>query len=308
MRLESIRRDRRIVRAAFEHLLGLSDGSSGFETTDTLKIPAERVVSEADLIEQALLNRVDVRVAAADLDAAEADIKQQDRAVVPSIAIGIDGERPEARAPKSLKPLPQALTNLDLAGLTSSEALNKAIARSAQTGQTPGSVQFQNARDRLLQGLDASRERQFEKSQRIDLLLGPSIQITLPVWDQNRAQIAKAHMRLTQKQKDYAELLLGIVRDVKQAVATLDAIQELLRISNEEALPLAEQNIGTAERVYEAGEDTILALLLAQENYNSQREANIALRGDYYSASADLELAVGGLPSAGSQDALADAG
>jgi outer membrane protein TolC len=294
MRLESVRGDERAARAAFERLLGLSNGQAGVVLTDPLAFPDAPIADEAELLEQALHSRVDVRIAAADLDAAEAEIKRQRRAVVPSVAVGVDGERPDARAPRSLKPLPPAPPKADLSGVTASQTLNEAITQLARARQTQSQALGQNAKDLMLQQLDAARGRKLEKRQTVDLLLGPSIQITVPVWDQNRAQIAKAQYRYVQKQKDYAELVLGIVQDVKQTLATLDATRELLRISRNDALPLAEQNVGTAQRVYEAGEDSILALLVAQQNYNAQREANIKLLGDYAGALADLDRAIGG--------------
>lgn len=297
MRLESVRGETRAARAAFERLLGLAADQCGVVLTDALNISAGPVEDEKTLIAQAIQSRVDVRMAAADLDAAEAEIKRQRRALVPSVAVGIDAERPEARAPRSLKPLPPTPPALDLSGVTASQSLNEAITQLAQARRGQAQAAGQSARDLLLQQLDAWRGRQLEKRQRVDLLLGPSLQITLPLWDQNRAQIAKAQYRLAQKQKDYAELLLGIVQDVKQALATLDSARELLRISDTEALPLAEQNVGTAQRVYEAGEDSILALLLAQQNYNAQREAHIKLQGEYASALADLERTVGSVSS-----------
>lgn len=294
MRLASLQGDERVARAGLDRLLGLSNGQSDFVLTDSLAPLSDPVADEKELLEQALRCRVDARMAAADLDAAEAEIKRQRRAVVPSVALGVDGERPDARAPRSLKPLPPVPPKVDLSGVTASQTLNEAITQLAQARQTQSQALGQSARDLLLQQLDNWRGRKLEKRQTVDLLLGPSIQVTLPLWDQNRAQIAKAQFRFAQKQKDYAELLLGIVQDIKQTLAALDATRELLRISSEEALPLAERNIGTAQRVYEAGEDSILALLLAQQNYNAQREANIKLTGDYASALADLERAVGG--------------
>lgn len=304
MRLDSLRGDERIARAAFEHLLGVSADQTVFALTDSLAPPSKAMPEEEKLLELALQSRVDVCMAAADLDAAEAEIKRQRRAVVPSVVLGVDGERPDARAPRSLKPLPPVPAKADLSGVTASQTLNEAITQLAQARQTQSQALGQQAKDLLLQQLDNWRGRKLEKRQNVDLLLGPSIQITLPVWDQNRAQIAKAQMKFAQKQKDYAELVLGIVQDIKQTLAALDATRELLRISRDEALPLAEQNIGTAQRVYEAGEDSILALLLAQQNYNTQREANIKLMGDYASAFADIERAVGGLQAADNPQAV----
>ncbi len=297
MRLALTTGEERSARAAFARLLGLSDFDTGVELIDTLVQADSPHPDEGELLELALASRVDVRMAAAELDAAEAEIKRQRRSVVSSVSVGVDGERPDARAPRSLKPLPPAPPRADLSGVTASQTVNEAVTQLAQARRGQSQALGQNAKDLLLQQFDNWRGRKLEKKQAVDLLLGPSLQVTLPIWDQNRAQVAKAGFQFTQKQKDYAELVLGVVEEVKQTLAALDTNEELLRISNDEALPLAKQNVGTAQRVYEAGEDSILALLLAQQNLNSQRESNIKLRGDYASATADLERAVGGRPS-----------
>jgi outer membrane protein TolC len=297
MRLAVTKGEARSARAAFERLLGLAGSRAGVALTDELPQPNSLDASETALVEQALAARVDIQMAAAELDAAEAEIKRQRRSVVSSVTVGIEGERPDARAPRSLKPLPPAPARADLSGVTASQTVNEAITNLAQARSAQAQAAGQNARDLLLQQFDAWRGRQLEKKQTIDLIIGPSIQITLPVWDQNRAQIAKAEYQFAQKQKDYAEQVLGVVQEVKQTLAALDTNRELLRISSDEALPLAKQNVGTAQRVYEAGEDSILAVLLAQQNLITQREANIKLRGEYASALADLERAVGGRES-----------
>lgn len=262
MRLESMRAESAVKRAELNRMLGLSRGQSDPALTDPLPARMPAIEGDDDLIGKALETRVDLKAAAAGLDAAEAEITKQRLAVIPSVSIGAEGERTDNRGPNALAPLPT-----DNAGLS--------------------------ARELVLRDLTDRRQRAFDRSQTIDLLAGPSVQVTLPLWDGNRAQIAKARYRFVQKQKEYADLVLGVIQDITQSSATLRAARELLRLSNEEALPLAEQNVDTARRVYEAGEDSIVALLLAQQNFNAQREAQFQYAGDYATSLFDLERAVG---------------
>jgi cobalt-zinc-cadmium efflux system outer membrane protein len=294
MRLEASRRDREVARAGFERLLGVSLDQTGVKLTDALPEATELDEDESSLVKRALETRLDVRMAALDLDAAEAEVKHQRRSVLSSVVVGLEGERPDARAPRSLKPLPPMPQRPDLSGVTASQSINQAITQLAQVGRGQAQTASQNAKDLALQQLDNWRGRKLEKSQTIDLLLGPSLQVTLPVWDQNKAQIAKAHFKYLQKQKDYEEMALGVMQDAREATATLRAAKSLLELSTHDAIPLAEQNIGTAQRAYEAGEESIVTLLVAQQTLNSQREAGIRFAGDYAGALADLDKAMGG--------------
>jgi len=265
--LESARRDAKVNAAALEHLLGLAADQAEVNLVDTLPSSAEPIPDDQALIELAWKTRLDVRVGSLDMDTAAREIQRQRRAALPGVSLGIEAERTEMRAPRSLKP---PASEFDFTN--PSQALQ----------------------DYALQQFEAHRDRELEKSQNIDLLLGPSLELTLPVFDQNRAQIAKARFQFAQKQKDYEELLLEVVEEVRRAAATVRASQELLRVSLQEAVPLAGKNVDTAQRMYEAGEETVLTLLLAQQNLNEQRQASITVAGDYAVALADLEKAVGG--------------
>ncbi|MCX5769785.1 MAG: TolC family protein, partial [Candidatus Hydrogenedentes bacterium] len=265
--LESARRDAQVNAAAFEHLLGLGLNQAEVKLVDALPSAAEPVADDKTLVELALKTRLDVRAASLEIDTAAREIRRQRRGALPGVSVGLEAERTEMRAPRSLKPL---ATDFDFSN--PSQALQ----------------------DYALQQFEAHRDRELEKRQNIDLLLGPSVELTLPVFDQNRAQIAKARYQFAQKQKDYEELLLEVVQEVRQAAATVRASQELLRMSLQEAVPLAEKNVDTAQRMYEAGEETVLALLLAQQSLNQQQQAAIRVAGDYAVALADLEKAVGG--------------
>ena len=138
------------------------------------------------------------------------------------------------------------------------------------------------------------REDKLSDKQIVDFLTGPSFQVTLPVWDQNRAQIEKARIQVLQKRKDLQELEESIREDVEKAAVRARNAAELLRVNGEEALPLAERNYDTAQRVYQAGEDSILVVLEAHKTLIAIRDTRNQALGDYAAAMAELERAVGG--------------
>lgn len=272
VRLAGVRRDREVAFATLEHLLGVSPDQGSITLAGADPGVARDLEDESVLLQRALSNRLDVRMASLALDAAAAEISGQRRALVPSVALGLDGERPDQTSASAPKSLGGRIAAAETAIASPSQAL----------------------RDRVVQRIDDARQRKSDKAQAVDLLLGPSLQVTVPLFDQNRAQVAKARFQFAQKQKDYEELLLAVVDEVRQARANASALGEMYRIVVQEALPLAEANVGTAQRAYEAGEESILALLLAQQNLNSQREARATAAGDYAGALAELERALGG--------------
>jgi len=288
------RRDERTSEIALARLLGFSTPAAILELTDPLPSPGETIEDDAALVERAFDARLDIRAAAAQLDEAEYEVKRQKRAIVPSVTLGIDGERPERRAPRSLKPLPPDPPIGSISRPTASQTLQEYVVQQVKTQR--GSLQSmgQSTKDLLFQQFDEKRARDLEKRQTVDLLRGPSLQVTLPIWDQNQAQIAKARFQLQQKQKDFEELLASVVEDVRTSAEILRSTQQLIQLSTNETLPLAERNVETAQRVYEAGEESILALITAQTTLLAQRESQVAYLGDYAMATADLERAMGG--------------
>ena len=288
------RRDERTSQIALGRLLGFSTPAAILELTDPLPLPGETIEDDAALVKRAFDARLDIRAAAAQLDEAEYEVKRQKRAIVPSVTLGIDGERPERRAPRSLKPLPPDPPIASISRPTASQTLQDYVIQQVKTQRSSLQSMGQSTKDLFFQQLDEKRGRDLEKRQAVDLLLGPSLQITLPIWDQNQAQIAKAQFQLQQKQKDFEELLASVVEDVRTSAETLRSTQQLIHLSTSEALPLAEQNVDTAQRVYEAGEESILALITAQTTLLAQRESQVAYLGDYAIATAELERAMGG--------------
>ncbi len=139
-------------------------------------------------------------------------------------------------------------------------------------------------------------------------LLGPFVQFTLPIWDQNQAQIAKARFLLTQRRKEYEDLLDTIALDVQHAAAVARSAETQVLLYEQKILPLANENVVDAGRLYKAGERDIVTVIEAQDALIiHQRQYETVLR-DYALAMTGLERSVGGrLPAPATSQAQADA-
>lgn len=305
MELIAIRRDLATTQTALAHKLGLAAGGGEWQLVGELPAGPVPIEDDISLATRAADERLDVQIAADELEAAQQEVRHQYRAIFPSVVLGVEGERTERRAPKSLPFNPVGNVPVSSPSLPSLPAnlTQPTTAELQQLGADLGQIHRDRAqtgrefaRDYLTDRMNAKRERDFEKKQTIDFLLGPSLQITLPIWDQNRAQIAKARFNAQQKQKACEELLESVMADVRQAAAVVRSAGELAQFFTEESLPLAEKNVGTARRTYEAGEESILALIEAQKSLIRQRQAYVGVLRDQAVALVELEQSLGGRP------------
>ncbi len=262
--LIELKRDRDVARATLSRILGLARSSSSWTLSPSAEPLLSSLPSEQALIVHAMRERPDARIAAERVRAAEEEARRQYLNVFQHVEIGVDGERPERRA---------------LPG-------RKVLADTARASLRNGAL---TAPD-----LETRAGRNLERRQIIDSLLGPSVAITLPIWDQNQAQIAKASYKAQQSRKEYEDLLDDVARQVQEAQAIAEAAVELARFFEEQALPQAEANLGLARRSYEAGEQGIVTLIEAQEALITERLAAVNIERDYWIAMVELERAVGG--------------
>jgi cobalt-zinc-cadmium efflux system outer membrane protein len=266
--LIGISRDRTVARAALGRLLGLSRWPQPWRLNDALNAPEGDIPPDGDLLLLAMRERLDAQVTASKVKAAEAELRRQYLSVFPSLSVGLEGERLERRA---------------LPG-------RKVFANTARASVRQGQL---TAPDIQTRG-----ERNAERSQIIDTLLGPTLQVTLPIWDQNQAQIAKAGFKAQQTRKEYEDVLDGVAQEVEQAAVIARAAAALTDFYNRQGLPQAQENLDIARQAYEAGEQGIVTLIEAQEFLIRQRLAASNVVRDYRIALAELERAVGGRLSA----------
>jgi len=277
LELLALQRDEQTARLELAHTLGLSRASVEWTLADDWPADAPQLPDDAELIATALLQRLDARAALLEVDSATDEVLRQYARIIPDATLGLDLERPDNRA------------------LPGRKLLADTVRSSIGAGQlTAPSIQSRG-------------ERRLEKAQVIDALLGPSLTITLPLWDQNQAQIAKARYALAQRRKDLEDLLDTVAGEVQQAAAALRNARDLVRVYRQEALPQAEANVAASLHLYEQGEQSILTVLDAQESLLKRRRSYIEACRDDAVALAALEQALAGRVTPNSGPATAPA-
>lgn len=263
-------RELRTARAALGRIMGVNRRPDIWEVEDDLPKPPAEIEDEKRLLDYAMDHRMDAKALSMQIEAGRGQIQRQMLAMFPRVVIGPAGEQKDTRG------VPERNIFGDI--LRTSVAKGTLAAPSVQS------------RD----------QRHFAKSQIIDALTGAQIQATLPLWDQNQAQVAKAEFALRQKQKEYDALMNAITQDVQQAVATVQVALQLARLYESDIIPQGDVNVAAAQKAYDSGEQSITALLEAKRFVVTQRQAEVAVMRDAAVALANLERAVGGrLPSDG---------
>lgn len=263
LELLQIERESRLAEAALSRLLSLSNDDKTWVLQDKLPEPGASFTA-ASLLETALTQRLDARAAEYRVTAADYEIRQAWLKVFPSFSMGYNLERMEGRALPGRKIL--------------SDTVHDSIAAGALTAPT----------------IQSRAERQRDKRQEIKYLQGPEFSATLPLWDQNQAQIAKARYQAEQRRKEYENVLDEVASQVKRAEITLGKVREIVQFYREQALPQSTASLDIARRLYQAGEQGIVIVIEAQESLINRRRAYVRVLGEYAAALAEVERAIGG--------------
>ncbi len=265
IRLEMLQLERelRLAEASLDRVLNLSHPSHSYTLRDSLPEPARLNDGQA-LLDLALTQRLEARAAEYRVRAAEAQVRQEWSKIFPSFSLGYNIERLEARALPGRKIL--------------ADTARDSVAAGRLTAPT----------------IESRGQRSLEKSQEIDVLQGPEFSATLPLWDQNQAQIARVRYLAEQRHKEYESLLDEIANQVNRAGAGLRSANEIVQFYRTQALPLATQNLDSARRLYQAGEQGIIVVIEAQESLITRRRGYVRALGEYAAALTELERVVGG--------------
>ncbi|MHC4218129.1 MAG: TolC family protein [Planctomycetota bacterium] len=186
-------------------------------------------------------------------------------------------------------PLPEPLSpafDADvLIALARSERLDlHALSQSVLSGEA--NVEFQHARvfPDVSLGVGGEREQN---------AVGPTVNLTLPIFDQNQAQIAKAEYAQLQSVRSYEDLYLSIAQDIRIAVDRAITRWGDFGLYRDELLPQSETNLELTETAYTAGTAGILTLLESQRALIDARREYVVAWGDAARSLSDLERAVG---------------
>jgi outer membrane protein TolC len=138
--------------------------------------------------------------------------------------------------------------------------------------------------------LGVSFEREPEGAE----VLGPGFDIQVPIFDQNQAQIAKAHYRIRRDRKSLQALEGRVREEVTSDLERIHLHQTRVYQFREKIIPLREKAVEYSERWVKAMQLNRLYLLEAQKGLlQSRRDYLQALMGRQ-EALVDLELHMGG--------------
>ena len=132
-----------------------------------------------------------------------------------------------------------------------------------------------------------------DRDKDIEFMSGPNIALTLPIFDQNQAQIAKATYAQVQAVKSYEDLYLGIAQDIRMAVDRSKTLWGNVVFYRGELLPQADRNLEFTNAAYEAGTVGVLTLLESQRSQLETRRGYVEVWANAASSLSDLQRAVG---------------
>lgn len=125
-------------------------------------------------------------------------------------------------------------------------------------------------------------------------LLGPSLRLELPIFDQRQGTRAKLRAQLRAAQHSLDAMAIRVRTEVRTLRDRLAGSREIVEFFKQTALPLREREIAVTQLQYNAMQVGLFSLLTAKERQiNAYREYIESVR-DYWMARADLERAAGG--------------
>lgn len=182
-------------------------------------------------------------------------------------------------------PLDEA-TAITLAG---TQRLDVAAARSIAEAQRADLSVEEGSRLKDL-GLGADFERDVDGKKTI----GPVVEVGIPIFDTNQAQIAKAGSLARAALANYEAVSQRAVREARVAWVELDSASRLVAQYRSTVLALSERNLTLGEAALKAGQANVTVLLEAQREVIDARSRLNELERQAAVARVELEYAVGG--------------
>jgi len=242
-------------------LLGLKIESDTLVLVDPLPdIPPEPPDAES-LVPIARQWRLDLRAAEQAVAAAEARLQEQYRLIIPEVEFGVAFERDARQQQRG----------------------RKLLADTARASIAGGG----------LRAPDIEPRSQRQRNKRTDFVIGPSIGLELPIFDQNQAQIAKARFAYTQAIKNLEALDLVATQQIRGAIDRARTRWRIIRLYRDSTLPLARDNLDLSRKSYQAGKTSFLSVIEAQKFFLDSRKRYVVASRDAAVTIPELERAIG---------------
>jgi len=135
------------------------------------------------------------------------------------------------------------------------------------------------------------------------LVLGPTLSIELPIFDQRQAQLAKVEAQQRQAERRLRQLAVDARSEVRAAFALLQASRQEATFYKERLLPLREKVLDETQLQYNAMQLGVFQLLDARTSQTHAYREYLDAVARYWSARAELERALGGTLEGGPDEA-----
>lgn len=244
-------------------ILSLSREMESVSLTGILPIASIVEPDPESLISLAQQHRLDLKSLAAQTEHAEAKFRLEWRKIFPDVSIGPFLERPDRR------------------GLPG----RKILADTARTSIANGALTAPDIQSR--------GQRNQARRQEINALLGPALTMTLPIFDQNQAQIAKARFEYMQAVKELEDQSLRAAQDIRSAFDRFCTATAVVALYDKELVPQSEKNLEFAMTAFTAGRSSVLAVIEAQRSLLEARRGQTNSQAERAVALVALETAVG---------------
>ncbi len=126
-----------------------------------------------------------------------------------------------------------------------------------------------------------------------EFLVGPSLDLALPVLNQNQGGVAQARAKFEKAARQYFTVRARIVLEVREAHTRLAQAQESHDLWRGKILPPLEESVRQAEKAYEAGNVSYLFVLDTSRKLADARLKAAVVASDVRRATAELERSVG---------------
>jgi cobalt-zinc-cadmium efflux system outer membrane protein len=257
--VESTRLDAAEARRRLATLLGLTSNADDLRLVDSLPdIPKESPDAER-LIAIARASRLDIQAAEQAVDAAEARLREQIRRVFPTVELGIASERGERKA----------------------QGGRDVLADTARTSVANGRLTAPDIQPRS------------ERRTHTDFIIGPSLDLELPIFDQNQAQIAKAKYGYDQAIKALDALDRAVNQEVRGAVDRALTAWRLAQAYRDRSVPLAKSNLDLSQEAYRTGRTSFVSVLEAERFFLDARSRYVDAARAAAKAVPELERVIG---------------
>ncbi len=122
---------------------------------------------------------------------------------------------------------------------------------------------------------------------------GPAISLTLPLFDQNEAQVVRAMFKRERMVKLLEAAKVAVAQDVRSSADRVNFAARSLVFYDEDLLPQAERSLELARESFASGRTTLLALVEVQRLLLEARRGHVALRLEAATSRSNLERVVG---------------